>query len=174
MLFIELFAPQGALNEEQRRRLSGRLVTEVVNAPDALTGAIERGRALSQAVVHEPDAWSVGGREADPTDAPRYVVRVNMPARHLTDGMRAELVARVTRVLSEFEEDPQRLYWEPRVWVYLIDIPDVVVSVCAGVAIHHRHYLDTCPAGRTVWVTCQYWVKRRNLRRLPTSHYFYC
>ncbi|MCA1718881.1 MAG: hypothetical protein LC781_19330 [Actinobacteria bacterium] len=40
--------------EEQRRRLSGRLVTEVMNAPDApdaLTGAIERGRALQD----EPD-----------------------------------------------------------------------------------------------------------------------
>ena len=97
MLFIELFAPKGALDEEQRRRLSWRLVTEVMNVPDApdtLIGAIERGRALSQAVVHEPDAWSVGGREADPTDAPRYVVRVSMPARHLTDGMRAELLLR--------------------------------------------------------------------------------
>ena len=44
MLFIELFAPKGALSEEQRRHLSGRLVTEVMNAPDApdaLTGAIE-------------------------------------------------------------------------------------------------------------------------------------
>ena len=53
MLLIELFAPKGALREEQRRGLSGRLVTEVMNAPDApeaLTGAIERGRALSQAV----------------------------------------------------------------------------------------------------------------------------
>ncbi len=94
------------------------------DAPDALIDAIERGRALYQAVVHEPDAWSVGGREADPTDAPRYVVRVSMPARHLTDGMRAELVSRVTRVLSEVDEDPQRLYREPRVWVYLVEIPD--------------------------------------------------
>lgn len=127
MLFIELFAPKGALSEARRRRLSGRLVTEVMDAPDApeaLAGAIERGRALSQAVVHEPEAWSVGGREADPTDAPRYVVRVGVPAGHLTDGMRAELVSRVTRVLSEADEDPQRPHREPTVWVYLVEIPD--------------------------------------------------
>ena len=47
-----------------------------------------------------------------------------MPARHLTDGMRGELVAPVTRVLSEFEEDPQRLYREPSVWVHLVEVPD--------------------------------------------------
>ena len=116
MLFIEMFAPKGALSDEQRRHLSGRLVTEVMNAPDVpdtLIGAIERGRALSHAVVHEPDARSVGGRETDSTNAPRYVVRVSMPARHLTDGMRDELVARVTRVLSEFEEDPNTCTGNP-------------------------------------------------------------
>ena len=38
--------------------------------------------------------------------------------------MRTELVARVTRVLSEIEEDPQRLYREPGVWVHLAEVPD--------------------------------------------------
>lgn len=124
MLFIELFAPKGALSEEQRRHLSERLVSEVVSAPGAQDALIERARASSQAVVHEPDAFTVGGRPVDPTEAPRYVVRVSVPAGHATDGMRAEVVARVTRVLSEVDEDPQRLYQEPHAWVHIVEVPD--------------------------------------------------
>jgi YHS domain-containing protein len=38
--------------------------------------------------------------------------------------MRAELVARVTRVLSELDDDPTPLYREPRAWVHIVEIPD--------------------------------------------------
>ena len=52
MLFIELFAPKGALSEEQRRHLSQRLVTELVAAEGTPRGVIERIRGISWLVVH--------------------------------------------------------------------------------------------------------------------------
>lgn len=124
MMFVEVFAPKGTLGQEQRRRVAERLVTEVMSAEGAPAAVIERARAIAQAVVHQPDAWTVGGRPVDPTEDPRYVVRVSVPGAHLTDGMRAELVARVTRVLSEVDEDPRRLYREPSAWVHIVEIPD--------------------------------------------------
>lgn len=124
MLFIELFAPKGALTEEHRRHLSGRLVTELVSAPGAPDALIERGRALAHAAVHELDAWTVGGRPVDPAETPPYIVRVTMLAGHASDDMRTEIVARVTRVLAEVDEDPQRLYHEPHAWVQIVELPD--------------------------------------------------
>jgi YHS domain-containing protein/phenylpyruvate tautomerase PptA (4-oxalocrotonate tautomerase family) len=126
MLLIELFTPRGALDESRRRHVAQRLVTAVMSAPDAsgMEEAVQRGRALCHAVVHEPEAWSVGGAPVDPNDPPRYFVRVSLPARHLTDAMRADLVARITRVLAESDQDPDRPYREPAAWVHLIEVPD--------------------------------------------------
>jgi len=129
MTLFELFVPRGTLGGEQSRRLGERLVTEVVSAEGAPAAVIERGRALTQVVVHEPDAWIVGGRPVDPTEAPRYVVRVTVPGGHLSDGMRAELVARITRAIAEVDEDPQRLYHEPSAWVHIVEIPDGSIGV---------------------------------------------
>jgi phenylpyruvate tautomerase PptA (4-oxalocrotonate tautomerase family)/YHS domain-containing protein len=123
MLFFELFTPKGTLSAEQRRRISERLITEVVAAEGAPAAIIERGRAITQVVVHEPDVWVVGGRPLDADGAPRFVVRVSVPGGHLTDATRAELVARVTRVLTEVALAP-RLYQEPNAWVHIVEIPD--------------------------------------------------
>jgi YHS domain-containing protein/phenylpyruvate tautomerase PptA (4-oxalocrotonate tautomerase family) len=123
MMLMELFVPKGALTEAQRRRVSERLVTEVMSAENAPADLLERGRALTYVVIHESEAM-VGGRPADVAAPPQYVVRVSVPGAHNTDGMRAELVARVTRVLSEVAGDPHRLYREPHAWVHLIEVPD--------------------------------------------------
>jgi YHS domain-containing protein len=124
MLFIELFAPKGALSEEQRRRLSQRLVTELVAAEGTPPGVIERIRGISWLVVHEPDVWTVGGRAVESTEDPRYVVRVSVPAGHLHDGMRAEIVTRITRVLAQVDDDPQRLYQQPDAWVHIVELSE--------------------------------------------------
>src|SRR3712207_2751949 len=97
MLLIELLVPHGTLSVQQRRALSGRLIEGVMRAPEApatMDAAVARGRALAQAVVLEIDAWSSGGQAVHAADGARYVVRVTLPAGHLTDGMRAELIAR--------------------------------------------------------------------------------
>ncbi|MQA86665.1 MAG: YHS domain-containing protein [Streptosporangiales bacterium] len=126
MMFIELFVPRGALGEEQRRRLSGRLITEFMTEEEeesAPAAVIEAGYAIWQVVVHETDTWIVGGRALDPTEPPRYVVRVSVPGSWRKD-MSAEIISRVTRVLAEADEDPQRLYREPHAWVHVVGIPE--------------------------------------------------
>jgi YHS domain-containing protein/phenylpyruvate tautomerase PptA (4-oxalocrotonate tautomerase family) len=124
MTLIELFAPTGALSEERQRHLGQQLVSELVAAPGAAAELIERGRAITSLVVHEPARWTVGARDVDDTEAPRYVVRISVPGGHLTDGMRAEIVTRVTRVLAHIDDDPDRFYRQPDAWVHIIEVPD--------------------------------------------------
>lgn len=123
MTLIELFAPRASLRDDQRRRLSERLVTELISAEGAPADLIERGRSITWLVVHEPEVWSVGGQVVDPTDPPPYVVRANVPGGHLTDGMKAELVRRVTRAIAEVDDDPQRVYERPDAWVHINEVP---------------------------------------------------
>lgn len=123
MMLMELFAPQGALTEEQRLQVSEWLVAAVFQAEHAPAELLARGRALTQVMIHESAAL-VGGRPVDPTSPPRFVVRVSVPAGHNTDATRAELVKRVTRVLADIDDDPQRLYREPHAWVQIIEVPD--------------------------------------------------
>jgi YHS domain-containing protein/phenylpyruvate tautomerase PptA (4-oxalocrotonate tautomerase family) len=123
MMFVELFAPKGALSTEQRRQIAERLITEVMLEESAPAAVVEAGRAISQMVVHEPDTWIVGGRAVDPSEPPRYVVRVSVPAAWRKE-MSAELIARVTRVLAEADTDPRRLYQQPHVWVHVVGVAE--------------------------------------------------
>jgi YHS domain-containing protein/phenylpyruvate tautomerase PptA (4-oxalocrotonate tautomerase family) len=123
MTFIELFAPAGTLDDRKRRHLGDRLVTELIRADGAPPEIIERGRELTWLVVHEPEVWTVGARQVGPGDAPRYVVRVSVPGGHLNDGMRAELVERLTGVIAEVEDDPHRVYEQPDAWVHVNEVP---------------------------------------------------
>lgn len=124
MMLIEVFAPKGALSEEQRQHVAERLLTEVTYADDVPSDVLERARSLWQVVVHEPEAWIVGERSLEPTDPPYYIVRMSVPEGSLTDEARADHISSITRVLAEADEDPQRFYREPHVWVHLIEVPE--------------------------------------------------
>jgi YHS domain-containing protein len=126
MMFIELFVPKGVLSEKQRRRLSERLITEFMTEEEeksAPAAVIEASRAIEQVVVHEPDTWIVGGRVVDPNEPPRYVVRISVPGTWRKE-MSAEVISRITRVLAEADQNPQRLYQEPVAWVHIIGVPE--------------------------------------------------
>jgi len=122
MLFIELFAPKGALSTEQRHQISQRFI-EVMSDESAPAAVIEAWRAISQVVIHEPDTWIVGGRPIDPAEPPRYVVRVSVPGAWRKE-MSAYVISRLTQVLAEADEYPQRLYQEPHAWVQIMGIPE--------------------------------------------------
>lgn len=124
MNLVELFAPKGALSERDQQRLGERLITELISASGAPTDLIERGRGISWLVVHEPEVWVVGGRRIDASEQPRFVVRVSVPGGHLTDGMRAEMVTRITRVLAEHDDAPERFYDAPDAWVQIVEVAD--------------------------------------------------
>lgn len=124
MMLVELFARRDSLSAAQRRHVSERLIVELISAPGAPADLLERGRAMSWVVVHELDTWVVGGPPVGPMEPPHYLVRVTVPGGHLNDAMRTEVVARVTRVLAEVQDDPQRLYREADAWVHIIEVPD--------------------------------------------------
>lgn len=122
MPFVELFAPKGALDNEAGRRATSRLVSEVMiaeGAPDT-----QESRDISWLVITEPDAWFVGGSPITDGEPPRYVVRISVPAGSLTDAKRTDMVERVTRVLAQADDDPDRLYTAPVAWVHITEIPD--------------------------------------------------
>jgi YHS domain-containing protein/phenylpyruvate tautomerase PptA (4-oxalocrotonate tautomerase family) len=126
MMFIELFVPKGTLSEEQRRRLSERLITEFMTEEEeqgAPSGVIEANRAIQQVVVHQPDTWIVGGKPVNLNELPRYLVRVSVPGSWRKP-MSAEVISRVTRVLAEADPNPQRLYQESVAWVHVIGVPE--------------------------------------------------
>lgn len=126
MMFIELFVPKGALSEEQRRRLSQRLITEFMTGEElqsAPAAVIEASQAIQHVIVHEPDTWIAGGHLVQPGEPPRYLVRVSVPASWRKQ-MSAEVISRVTRILAEADPDPQRLYQEAAAWVHVIGVPE--------------------------------------------------
>lgn len=123
MMFIELFAPKGALTTEQRRRVAERLATEVMREESAPPAVIEASLGISHVVVHEPDTWMVGGRPVESTEAPRYLVRVSVPDAWRKE-MSEHVISRVTRVLAEVDGDPRRLYREPHAWVHVVGVPE--------------------------------------------------
>jgi phenylpyruvate tautomerase PptA (4-oxalocrotonate tautomerase family) len=55
---------------------------------------------------------------------PIYVVRVTVTPGALTDERKADVIQRVTRVLAEVDNDPDRPYREPDAWVHLVEVPD--------------------------------------------------
>ncbi|MET8862001.1 hypothetical protein ABZW11_03500 [Nonomuraea sp. NPDC004580] len=122
MPFVELFIPKGSLDQEQRERIGGRLVSEVMvaeGAPDT-----ETAKAISWLVVNETDAWFVGGRQLPAGEKPRYVVRVGVPAGSMNDDKRRDIVQRVTCVLAEADTDPDRFAEPTTAWVHINEIPE--------------------------------------------------
>ena len=122
MPFVEVFSTPGTPRPEQRRQIAQRLVGEVMageGAPDN-----EFARSISWLVWHELAAWSVGGEPIGPEQPPRYVVRVAMPRGSLTDEKRSEVVSRVTKVLAEADDDPDRFYSSAAAFVLIDAIPE--------------------------------------------------
>ena len=122
MPFVEVFSSPGTPRPEQREQIAKRLVAEVMageGAPDT-----ENARAISWLVWHDLAAWSIGGELLGADDAPRYVVRVTMPAPSLTDAKREEVIRRVTRVLADADDEPDRFYTSAAAFVLINESPD--------------------------------------------------
>jgi len=122
MPFVEVFTPRGAVPETRRNAIGERVVAEVMRvegAPDT-----PAARSISWLVWQEVDGWWVGGQKAGADEAPRFVVRVAVPAGSLDDAKRRDLVERVTRVLAATDDDPARLTRDPVAWVHINEIPE--------------------------------------------------
>jgi phenylpyruvate tautomerase PptA (4-oxalocrotonate tautomerase family) len=122
MPFVEVFTPRGAVSEARRNAVGEALVAEVMRAEGAPD--TPAARAISWLVWHDVDGWWVGGRRAGAGEAPRFVVRVAVPAGSLDDAKRRDMVERVTRVLAASDDDPGRLAREPVAWVHINEVPE--------------------------------------------------
>ncbi len=122
MPFVEVFAPKDSISTEQRELIAKRLVHDVMEAegpPDN-----EHARSISWLVWHDSSVWSVGGELVGTEEPPRYVVRITMPAPSLNDEKAKKIVAAVTQVLADADDDPDRLYSTPSTFVLLNGVPD--------------------------------------------------
>jgi YHS domain-containing protein len=142
MNLIELFLPEGALGPAARRRVAERLVTDLLDAPGMPEEVLARGRAMTWSVVHEPAVWTAGGHAVvggadEPT---RALVRATVPGGHLDATMRAELVARLTHVVTD--EDPAA-----EVRVQVVEAPDRSTGLF-GQVVSNAAMVDFVVTGR--------------------------
>ena len=123
MPFVEIFAPSGAVPEEQRDRISSRVATETNSAaglPDT-----EEVRAMSWLVWWDVDHWYVGGIRTTADEPPRYVVRITTAEGALDSEKRAEIVNRVVAALA-VDDERDRFDRQPdgrsAAWVQFIEV----------------------------------------------------
>ncbi|SDG91456.1 hypothetical protein [Nonomuraea jiangxiensis] len=124
MLIIEILVPKGVFTEEQRRDLATRLtarrlLADVEKEAGIDAGVLEWYESLTHVVVREPDVWIAGGA---PAAGPCYLVNVHVGA--WGKEMSEHLISRITQVLAEGEDDPQRLFREPQAIVNVIGIAE--------------------------------------------------
>lgn len=123
---IELTVPTGALSEQGRGRVREELAGALLRwegAPDT-----EFFRGLAWSYLYELPA---GAQTTAGDDAPRFLVRVTVPAGALTDRRRAGLVDEVTRVvLAAAELDRADA---GRVWVLVAEQPDGTWGAGGGI-----------------------------------------
>ncbi|MFG3260459.1 hypothetical protein [Streptomyces sp. NPDC048172] len=132
MMLFDVYVPRGALDADERRALGRRLIEAfMVDNGMHASEVLGAARTLTQALVHETDAWVLGQRpeegESDPADPPRYVVRLSVPAAWRKD-MSANAIEMVTKALAETEEaagrDPEHLWLAPHAMVHVVGVSE--------------------------------------------------
>lgn len=105
MMFIELFAPKGALSADRRRLVALRLgsLREFVPTEDSHAGIARVFGSMFHVVVHEPEVWVAADQIVEPA-APPYVVRVHVPGPWRKD-LSEYVVSHVTKALAEVVAD---------------------------------------------------------------------
>jgi YHS domain-containing protein len=129
MRFVEVFVPKGVLTGEQVDLLARRLTLHgLYTSDDGGTGVLDPGvleflEGITHVVVHEVDTWVAGGRRLGPGEPPRFVVRVFVPGPWRKE-LSEHLVTEITRVLAEFDPEPDRLADQPHAEVHVLGVPE--------------------------------------------------
>ena len=114
--FVEVFAPHGTVAPEDRSRISTMLVAEVMRAEGAPESEPPRASAWTDVKY-----WTV----CQPTDSrvpAHYVVRISVPAAAMTDEKRADIVARVNKVLADTDAHRFRPPRVPTAWIQIMEL----------------------------------------------------
>ena len=133
MFFIEVSVPKGALDPERRRLLMERLgsVDELLLGEPMHPAAERTMRSCYQAVLHEPEVWTVGGGVWSEGDPPRYAVRMQVPGSWRKE-MAEHLIPIFLRIIGEVDGDPEGVASEPRALVNVVGVPEGSVGVFGG------------------------------------------
>jgi phenylpyruvate tautomerase PptA (4-oxalocrotonate tautomerase family) len=116
MPFIEMFVPEGVLDEGTKRTLHERVSRQVLEAEGAAYNDSEIARAITWMLIHEMPAgsWSVGSEVLTPELGRRIVTRVAVPHGAVDDEKRRDIVARVNAeivsALGEEFADPTKSF----------------------------------------------------------------
>lgn len=132
MMFVELFAPEGALSADQRRRVARLLGSVQALAPseEDHAGVATVFGSMFHVVVHEPEVWVNADRLYEPGTPPVYVVRVHVPGPWRKD-MSETVIAHVTKALTEVDDR------EPEVQVHVLGVPE------GGIGLHGQATTST-------------------------------
>ncbi|MER7010383.1 hypothetical protein ABT324_02995 [Saccharopolyspora sp. NPDC000359] len=152
MMFVELFAPKGALSSDQRRRVAELLgaLDRFVPDEDRHAGISEVFGALFHVVVHESAVWVTGGEVLEPGAPARFVVRVHVPGPWRKD-MSEYVVSHTTEAVAAVAGP------EAAVQVHVLGVPEGGIGLNGQVATSTRivemmgePYLADLEAGKAV------------------------
>lgn len=120
MMFIEIFVPKDTLRPQQRQELARRVgsVLELTEGEGLHAGWTEVIGSLFQVVLHEPETWVVDQQLLGSDSAPRYLVRVYVPAPWRKD-MSSHMISYITNVIRDIDDTPERFDTEPVVQVHV-------------------------------------------------------
>jgi phenylpyruvate tautomerase PptA (4-oxalocrotonate tautomerase family) len=97
--FIEMYVPEGVLDDETKQTLHNNVSRQVLEAEGATYDESPLAQAITWMLIHEvPEgSWSVGSQVQSRGDEPRVLTRVSVPHGSLTDERRADIAMRVNR-----------------------------------------------------------------------------
>lgn len=127
MMTIEVLVRKGATTAAQRAALGHALLTGLITEDGAPEVVLDRARALTNVLVHEPEVWVT----AD--DEPRYLVRLTVPGSWHGKDFGAYVIPRITELIAATEPDPGRLYREPHCQVQIVGLKEHAVGTLGRV-----------------------------------------
>jgi YHS domain-containing protein len=156
MMTVELFLPTGF---DRGRELAERMLMELLaeeSAPEAVQAA---ARELVHVIAHRPDVWVTGG-----SDEPRYLVRVTVPGSWNTNQFCAYVIPKITDIVADFADDPERLRRRPHCVVQIVGLREHSVGMLGRVTtstditrlMTDGHEVDTtrAPEGMAIDPVC--------------------
>ena len=98
MPFIEMYVPEGLLDDKTKQTLHNNVSRQVLEAEGASYDESPLAQAITWMLIHEvPDgSWSVGS-QVQSRGEPRVLTRVSVPHGSLNDERRADIAMRVNR-----------------------------------------------------------------------------
>jgi phenylpyruvate tautomerase PptA (4-oxalocrotonate tautomerase family) len=109
MPVIEMYVPEGTVDEATKRTLHERVSRQVLEAEGVSYDTSPEAQAITWMLIRElPEgSWSVGGSPLSSGDQPRFLTRVYVPRGSMDDQRRTAIVERVNEeIVAALGEDP--------------------------------------------------------------------